>query len=120
MAAWNLYYELLSPVQEAGKIEMQSIPEKCEHNAHMFYIKTRDLDTRTRLISYLKEDGILAVFHYIPLHSAPAGKRFGRFNGEDVFTTTESDRLLRLPLYYGIEAEAVQAVCNRIKAFYQM
>ena len=120
MAAWNLYYELLSSLREVGEIEIQTIPEGLQHNAHMFYIKTRDLDTRTRLIAYLKEEGILAVFHYIPLHSAPAGKRFGRFNGEDVFTTTESNRLLRLPLYYGIELETVRAVCGRIKAFYHI
>ena len=120
MAAWNLYYELLSSLREVGEIEIQTIPEGLQHNAHMFYIKTRDLDTRTRLIAYLKEEGILAVFHYIPLHSAPAGKRFGRFNGEDVFTTIESNRLLRLPLYYGIELETVRTICGRIKAFYHI
>ena len=119
MAAWKLYYELLYPLQDAGKIEMQTIPEGCEHNAHMFYIKTRNLDTRTRLISYLKGDGIFAVFQYIPLHSSPAGKRFGRFDGEDVFTTKESERLLRLPLYGGIQLETVQTVCNRVKDFFE-
>lgn len=119
MAAWKLYYDLLYPLQDAGKIERQTIPEGCEHNAHMFYIKTRNLDTRTRLISYLKGDGIFAVFHYIPLHSSPAGKRFGRFDGEDVFTTKESERLLRLPLYGGIQLETVQTVCNRVKDFFE-
>lgn len=118
MAAWNLYYELLSPLREAEKIEMQTIPKECEHNAHMFYIKTKDLDERTKLLSHLKDCDIAAVFHYVPLHSAPAGKKFGRFHGKDIYTTKESDRLVRLPMYYGIKKETVEEVCKQVVDFY--
>ena len=86
-----------------GKIQLPFIPNECNHNAHMFYIKAKDLDERTKLISYLKSNGINSVFHYIPLHTAPAGKKYGEFVGEDVYTTKESERLLRLPLYYGMK-----------------
>ena len=118
MAAWNLYYELLSPLREAGKIEVQTIPEGCEHNAHMFYIKTKDLGERTELLAHLKDCDTAAVFHYVPLHSAPAGKKFGRFHGEDIYTTKESDRLVRLPMYYGIKNETVEEVCKQLADFY--
>ncbi len=118
MAAWNLYYELLSPLREAGKIEMQIIPEGVQHNAHMFYIKTKDLDERTKLLSHLKDCDIAAVFHYVPLHSAPAGKKFGWFHGEDIYTTKESDRLVRLPMYYGIKKETVEEACKQLVDFY--
>ena len=100
-------------------IELPFIPEGCQHNAHMFYIKCKDLSTRTKLISFLKERGILSVFHYIPLHSAPAGLRFGRFHGKDEFTTQESERLLRLPLYYGISREDREQVVEAINKFFQ-
>ena len=116
--SWKLYYELLTPLKEAGKIELPYVPEECKHNAHMFYIKTKDIDERTALIDYLKEHEIMAVFHYIPLHTSPAGKKFGRFHGEDKYTTKESERLLRLPMYYGLKAADVQYVANTIKAFY--
>lgn len=116
--SWKLYYELLTPLKEAGKIELPYVPEKCKHNAHMFYIKTKDINERTALIDYLKEHEIMAVFHYIPLHTSPAGKKFGRFHGEDKYTTKESERLLRLPMYYGLKAADVQYVANTIKAFY--
>ena len=119
VAAWELYYQLLSPLRDVGKIELQIIPKECQHNAHMFFIKTQELQERTKLISFLKEHGIMAVFHYIPLHSAPAGKRFGRFSGEDICTTKESDRLLRLPLYYGLKSKQVREVCAQVEAFYQ-
>lgn len=118
MAAWKAYYELLSPLRKAGKIEMQIIPEGLQHNAHMFYIKCKDLEERTRLIAYLKERGVGAVFHYVPLHSAPAGKKFGRFHGEDVYTTKESERLMRLPMYYRVSIEYVEMVCAGIEIFY--
>ncbi len=118
LALWNQYYEELKPVRDAGLIELPTIPEGCVHNAHMFYIKAKDLEERTELIAYLKEHGVWSVFHYIPLHSAPAGQKFGRFNGEDKFTTRESERLARLPMYYKLTSEEVTYVTNQIKAFY--
>lgn len=105
MATWNLYHETLAPLQETGYIELPFIPEGCVHNAHMYYIKARDLAERSALIRFLKENDISTVFHYIPLHDAPAGKKYGRFHGEDRYTTSESERLVRLPLYYGLERE---------------
>lgn len=119
MASWDLYYELLSPLAADKKISLPAVPEGCRHNAHMFYIKAADLEERTRLITFLKENGVYSVFHYIPLHSAKAGSQFGRFHGEDHYTTKESERLLRLPMYYGLSAADVEFVCSRIKAFYQ-
>ena len=118
LANWSLYYELLKPLKERGHIDLPVIPEGCVHNAHMFYIKAADLKERTELISFLKDRGVMAVFHYIPLHSAPAGLRYGRFHGEDVYTTKESERLLRLPLYYGLSREEVCFVAQAVKEFY--
>ena len=118
MKTWNLYYELLTDLQKQGVISLPVVPENCAHNAHMFYIKAKDLDERTHLIGFLKEQGILAVFHYIPLHTAPAGKKFGVFCGEDRYTTKESERLVRLPMYYGLEEEKVVYIANKIKDFY--
>ncbi len=115
---WNMYYKELEPLCEKGKVELPTIPEGCMHNAHMFYIKAKDLDERTRLIKHLKNRGILAVFHYVPLHSSPAGIKFGRFNGGDIYTTVESERLLRLPMYYLLDEDAVANICNEIEAFY--
>ena len=119
MATWNLYYENLLPLQEAGKITLPFIPEECVHNAHMFYVKAKDLKERSALIRFLKENDISSVFHYIPLHGAPAGIKYGRFHGEDVYTTKESERLTRLPLYYGLEPEKTLTVCEKIKEFYR-
>jgi dTDP-4-amino-4,6-dideoxygalactose transaminase len=119
MASWKRYYDRLSDLKEQGMLELPFIPAKCEHNAHMFYIKTRDLAERTALIQHLKAEGITAVFHYIPLHTAPAGVKFGRFHGEDVYTTRESERLLRLPMYYGLKEEDIDTVCSSIEAFYK-
>lgn len=119
LATWNAYYEAFKPLADAGKLELPTIPEDCVHNAHMFYIKCKDLEERTALISYLKENGVMAVFHYVPLHSAPAGQKFGRFHGEDVYTTTDSDRLLRLPMYYGIDRLAVEKVVKTLNAFFK-
>ena len=118
MATWNAYRAAFTPLAQAGKVEMQTIPEGCVHNAHMFYLKCKDLEERTALIRYLKDNGILAVFHYIPLHSAPAGRKFGRFDGEDRYTTKESERLVRLPLYYGMTEEDRNKVIQRVLAFY--
>lgn len=115
MKSWKLYYELLKPLAEAGVLELPYIPDECEHNAHMFYIKLKDIDERTRLIAKLKNNDICAVFHYIPLHSAPAGRRFGRFNGKDIYTTRESERLLRLPMYYGLQSKDVEIICRLIE-----
>ena len=118
MASWNAYYEQLSPLAADGRIELPYIPAECEHNAHMFYIKAKDIDERDALISYLKENGVLAVFHYVPLHSSPAGRRFGRFFGEDRHTTETFGRLLRLPMYYGLEPSDLEYVCSKIRDFY--
>ena len=118
LACWNRYYEQLLPLKKAGKIDLPTVPEGCVHNAHMFYIKAKTLEERTALIQYLKENDISSVFHYIPLHGAPAGQKYGRFHGEDKYTTKESERLLRLPLYYGLEEEKVLTVCEKIKEFY--
>ena len=118
MNTWNKYKELLQELADKNLIELQYIPEECKHNAHMFYIKCKDLDERTNLINFLKENNVNAVFHYIPLHSAEAGLKFGRFHGEDRYTTKESERLLRLPLYYGLKEEDVEFVSSKIKEFY--
>ncbi len=116
---WNQYYSGLKNLQEKNEIELQVIPDGCKHNAHMFYLKAKDLQERTELIGFLKENEIQAVFHYIPLHSAPAGKQYGRFHGEDVYTTKESERLVRLPLYYGLEDEKVEYIIEKINEFYK-
>lgn len=118
LRAWALYHELLTPLEQAGKITLPHPPAECIHNAHMFWIKAKDLAERTALLAHLKEHGVGAVFHYVPLHSAPAGRRFGRFHGEDRFTTAESERLLRLPMYYGLTDADVETVANAVKAFY--
>lgn len=118
LKSWNTYYELLTPLKEKGCIDLPVVPEGCVHNAHMFYIKTNDLEERSKLIAFLKENGITAVFHYIPLHSAPAGQKFGRFHGEDKYTTKESERLLRLPMYYGLEKKDIEYVVNAINRFF--
>lgn len=116
---WDTYYKGLKPLADAGKIELPVIPEGCTHNAHMFYIKAKDITERTALISFLKENEILSVFHYIPLHTSPAGKKLGRFSGEDVYTTKESERLTRLPLYYGLTKEQNLYIIDKIKEFYK-
>ncbi len=118
LACWNQYNEELQGLRQAGIIELPVIPEGCIHNAHMFFIKVKDLEERSRLIDFSKENGIWPVFHYIPLHTAPAGKKFGRFHGEDVYTTKESERLLRLPMYYGLRSEQVSYITGKIKEFY--
>ncbi len=117
MEIFNYYYENLAPLQEKGLIERPFIPEHTVHNAHMFYMKVKDLETRSQLIGYLKEKGIHAVFHYIPLHSSAAGKRFGRFHGEDVYTTKESERLVRLPMFYNLDMEDVRYITETILNF---
>ena len=118
-ASWDAYYELLTPLAESGWIELPVIPAECEHNSHMFYIKTAGIEERTALTSFLKENGIGSAFHYVPLHSAPAGARFGRFHGEDRYTTNTFERLLRLPMYYGLGADEVEYICGKIDEFYR-
>lgn len=119
MKSWNLYFELLSDLEKQGKIELPCIPEGCTHNAHMFYIKTKNFDERTKMLSYLKDNGINAVFHYIPLHSAPAGKKYGEFRGEDKYTTNESERLVRLPMYYGLKESEIVYISEKIHKFWK-
>lgn len=119
MASWNLYNQLLKELEEEGYIRLPEIPEECTHNAHMFYIKTKDLEERQNLISFLKAKGVGAVFHYIPLHSAPAGKKYGEFFGKDIYTTSESERLLRLPLYYKLSNDSIEKIVEAIKEFYK-
>ena len=115
---WNRYYERLLPLAEAGRIELPVIPKGCEHNAHMFYIKARDLEERSTFIDFMAKKQIKCVFHYIPLHTAPAGQKFGRFHGEDVYTTKESERLVRLPMYYKLTLEEVDGICDQIIRFF--
>ncbi len=120
MTAWKFYRKQLSPLHDRGKIELQTIPEEYQHNAHMFYLKLRDLAERTAFIEHMKEKGILAVFHYIPLHSAPAGKKFGRFHGDDVYTTKESERLVRLPIYYGMDMADAEYIVKSVQEFFNV
>ena len=117
--SWNYYNEELRPLAEAGYIEQPFIPDYADHNAHMYYIKTKDLETRGRLIDFMRKYDILTVFHYVPLHSAPAGKKFGRFHGEDKYTTKESERLVRLPMYYHLKEEDREQVVKASKEFYE-
>lgn len=118
MATWSLYDKNLRDFARTGAIELPVIPEFCQHNAHMYYIKVQDVHVRTKLIEYMKAHDITTVFHYIPLHTAPFGIAHGRFEGKDVWTTRESERLLRLPLYYGITESDVGKVCSTLKAFF--
>lgn len=118
LASWQRYQSAFAPLAAKGLVQLPAVPEGCVHNAHMFYLKCPDLARRTALIRFLKEGGVQAVFHYIPLHSAPAGQRFGRFNGEDRYTTSGSEQLVRLPLYYGLAKEDQDTVIARVLAFF--
>lgn len=118
LSAWNRYYDGLSALAKQGMVTLPFVPEDCEHNAHMFYIKVRDEAERIKLIDFLKQRGVWAVFHYIPLHSTLAGKKFGRFSGEDRYTTKESLRLLRLPMYYGLKEEEIEFVIRAVYEFW--
>ncbi len=118
LATWNAYYEAFKPLAAKGIIELPTIPEDCVHNAHMFYIKAKDLDTRQAYIKFMKENGVQCTFHYVPLHSAPAGMKFGRFVGEDEHTTPDSDRLVRLPMYYNISKDSLKYVINKTVEFF--
>lgn len=117
-ACFDKYYEMLKPLADEGKIELPVVPEECRGNGHIFYIKVRDIDERTELISCLKEHEINSLFHYIPLHSSIAGRKYGRFDGEDIYTTKESNRLTRLPMYYGLGEKDINHVVSVIKDYY--
>ena len=117
--SFNYYYELLTPLKEASKIDLPFVPEGVVHNGHMFYIKTKNLEERSALQSFLREKGVGSAFHYVPLHSAPERLRVGRMSGEDKYTTKEFERLLRLPMYYKLGKENIEYVCDMIKDFYK-
>ena len=120
LARWNQYNELFQPLKERGILELPTIPEGCVHNAHMYYAKAKDIEERQRLLEFLKENGVLSVFHYIPLHTAPAGKKFGVFHGEDKYTTKESERLFRMPMFYKLTEAEVEYCVNKVKEFYRV
>lgn len=119
LASWNRYYEELKPLAAAGKLELPVVPDGCVHSAQMFYVKLKNAKERDEFIDYMKQHGVMTAFHYVPLHSSPAGLRFGRFNGEDEFTTKESERLVRLPLYYRLSEEDQNRVVSVIKEFFR-
>ena len=119
LGTWNAYHKAFRELQDAGRIGLPTVPEECVHNAHMYYIKCRDLEDRTAFIRFMKEREIGCVFHYVPLHSAPAGLKFGRFHGEDRYTTKESDRLVRLPMYYGMTEKDRETVIGAVLEFFR-
>ena len=118
METFDFYQRELKDLADQGYLEQPFIPDYAKHNAHMYYIKLKDEPVRAALISYLKKQGVSTVFHYIPLHSAPAGRKYGRFHGEDRYTTKESERLLRLPMYYGLKQEDREKVVEAIHKFF--
>lgn len=117
IATWQRYYEAFKPLADSGKVDIPYIPNECVHNAHMFYLKLKDLKQRTEFIKYMRENQVGCVFHYIPLHSAPAGLKFGRFDGMDEFTTKESERLVRLPMYYNLKSTDLEYIIDRVISF---
>jgi len=118
-ATWDAYYQAFLPLSERGLLGVPTVPEECVHNAHLFYVKLADLAERTAFMGFLKEHGVQSSFHYVPLHSAPAGLRYGRFSGEDVYTTRESDRLTRLPMYYGMVPADRDKVIETVLSFFE-
>jgi len=116
---WQKYYESLEHLQKKQLIDLPIIPHNCIHNAHMFYLKVKDLKTRSKLIEHLKQNNISSVFHYVPLHSAPAGKKFGKFDGMDDFTTSESEKIIRLPMYFGLDSDSIRKICEAIEMFFE-
>lgn len=119
LATWNAYFNAFKPLEDVGIISLPTIPKGCVHNAHMFYLKTKNLETRQEFIQYMRDNEIQCTFHYVPLHSAPAGLKFGRFVGEDEHTTPDSDRLVRLPMYYNIDKEDLEKVINKTLEFFE-
>ena len=118
LETWERYRDAFKVLEEKGILELPYIPQACVHNAHMFYIKCRDLETRQSFIQYMRDNDILCVFHYVPLHSAPAGLKYGRFQGVDKYTTAESERLVRLPLYYNIDNKDLDRVIEKALTFF--
>ena len=118
LTSYHRYYDGLQSLAAAGKVELPTVPAECEHNGHMFYLKLKDLEERTKFINHMRANNINCVFHYVPLHSAPAGKKYCRFHGEDRYTTRESDRLVRLPMYYGLKATDVDYIVATAKKFF--
>ena len=119
MDRWNQYDALLRDLADKGLIEQPFVPDYCTHNAHMYYIKVRDLEQRSDFINFMKSKDVLTVFHYVPLHTAPAGLKYGRFHGEDNFTTRESDRLVRLPMYYALTEDDVNFICECVHEYFE-
>ena len=119
MGAWSAYYDGMADLEKKGIIDLPHIPEECRHNAHMFYVKTSGLEERTALLEHMRKNDILAVYHYVPLHSSPAGMKYGRFHGKDEYTTKESERLVRLPMYYQLQKSDCDKVIRAVKDFYQ-
>ena len=117
--SWKSYYYGLKELEEEGYISLPTIPDECIHNAHMFYIKVKDIDIRTKLLQHLKKNNILAAFHYVPLHSSPAGLKFGRFFGKDIYTTKESDKLIRLPMFYAIKDKEINHIIKSVINYYK-
>lgn len=117
--SWHSYYEILKPLEDKGLVELPVIPEECKHNGHMFYLVTESIKQRGALINHLKENEILSVFHYVPLHSAEAGIRYGHFHGSDDVTNRIADCLVRLPMYYGLKQESIDYICEKIQEFYK-
>ena len=117
--SWQKYYDGLKELENKGFIELPKIPDGCVQNAHMFYIKVKDLEERTALLDYLKKNGIYAVFHYVPLHSSEAGLKFSLFSKEDIYTTKESDKLIRLPMYFGLDNKDIEKIIYKIKIYFK-
>lgn len=118
LATWQKYYDAFKPLAKENFIEIPVVPPECKHNGHMFWIKLKNLEERTKFIAYMREKKIGCVFHYVPLHSAPAGKKYCRFQGDDTYTTSESERLVRLPLYYGLTRDEIEYIIDAVKKFF--
>jgi dTDP-4-amino-4,6-dideoxygalactose transaminase len=116
---WDMYHKSLKELEEKEYIRRPFIPDECEHNGHLYYILLKDLETRTKLIEYLKSKDILSVFHYIPLHSSPAGKKYTKVSGSMSVTDNVSERLVRLPLFYDITDDEVTYIVNTISSFFK-
>ncbi|MDN5126555.1 dTDP-4-amino-4,6-dideoxygalactose transaminase [Aliarcobacter butzleri] len=119
LTIWNEYYNGLRNLEIDKFIKIPEIPKNCTQNAHIFYIKLKNLEERTKILKYLIDNDIYAVFHYVPLHSTFAGLKFGRFSEIDYFTTRESEKLIRLPMYYGLEKENIYKIINTIKTYFK-
>lgn len=115
---WDRYYSALTVLEQAGHVSLPVVPKDCEHNAHIFYVKVQNLEERTALISYMNGEGLNSIFHYVPLHSAIAGRKFGHFHGKDMYTTVESERLIRLPMWYGMRIEEIEMVVKALYSFF--